>query len=503
MALPPRLWLPDGTHELPPPSLSHGSQGSQGPQGPAARPSPSSITPVQRIRRRALWRGEAGLPDKSVLVEWFPAAELDRERRAARRVHGLCHVHLLRLLDIGAADPRNAYAVCEAPDGVDLFTVLRAAPGELPAWWGAAVAQAVTRALLAIERHQSRGPRRSCGHGRVNLATVFVGWDGSVRLLAFSPISSVGSRPEEAIAPELRLSDRLLTPAADVFAVGALLRDLLPASALRRPSLARLLRRCLHNQADQRITLSALDHALAEQLLELQAPLARASAVGEILGQSCPHATVDLLDADWGESTGDGFPALPPTLAPLSASTVALSPTWLRPTQPPKKRPAPPLASFALPAALGLATALALTLGGPASPPQLPPPAAAAPLATPPQPLPTLTTLLPLQPSAVALPLPALRLTLERLQTGPERLTLRLRFTNAGSRPIALDPAALRLLGQDGQDGPGLAPLGSPGLLELGPGRVQRVQVDFPLPAAKTWDKVRFLSLREVAHMPK
>lgn len=498
MALPPRLWLPDGTHELPPPSLSHG------PHGPAARPSPSSITPVQRIRRRALWRGEAGLPDKSVLVEWFPAAELDRERRAARRVHGLCHVHLLRLLDIGAADPRNAYAVCEAPDGVDLFTVLRAAPGELPAWWGASVAQAVTRALLAIERHQSRGPRRSCGfgHGRVNLATVFVGWDGSVRLLAFSPISSVGSRPEEAIAPELRLSDRLLTPAADVFAVGALLRDLLPASALRRPSLARLLRRCLHTQADQRITLSALDQALAEQLTELQAPLARASAGGEILGQSCPRATVDLLDADWGESTGDGFPALPPTLAPLSASTVALSPTWLRPTQPQQKKPAPPLFSLALPAALGLATVAALTLGigGSASPRQLPPPASAAPLATPPQPSPTPTTLLPLQPSATALPLPALRLTLERLQTGPDRLTLRLRFTNAGTRPIDLDPAALRLL--DAGE-PELAPLGSLGPLQLGPGRVQRVQVDFPLPTGKTSDKVRFLSLREVAQMPK
>lgn len=504
MALPPRLWLPDGTHELPPPSLSLGGPPA-GPATAATRPSPSSITPVQRIRRRALWRGEAGLPDKSVLVEWFPAAELERERAAARRVHGLCHVHLLRLLDIGAADPRNAYAVCEAPEGVDLFTVLRAAPGELPAWWGVGVAQAVARALLAIERHQSRSRQRSCGHGRVNLATVFVGWDGSVRLLAFSPISSVGSRPEEAIAPELRLSDRLLTPAADVFAVGALLRDLLPPAALRRPALARLLRRCLHTQADRRIALRALDLALGEQLIELQAPLARASAAGDVLGQSCPRATVDLLDADWGESTGDGFPALPPTLAPLSASTVALSPTWLRPTQPQQKKrtSVATLASLALPVALGLSAAAATALWGgqaPSRPP--PPPAAPVPMVAPPAPAAAAPAgLLPLAPGAMALAAPELRLTLERLQPTADRLLLLLRFTNVGSRPIAVEPSLLRLLaGAD--DELGLVPLpASP--LRIGPGRVQRLQLEFPLPAPKTPSAVRFLSLRDSAQMPK
>ena len=132
-----------------------------------------------------------------------------------------------------------------------------------------------------------------------------------MRLLAYSPLGTTGAggsgRFDDNVAPELRLSERLLTSAADVYALGSLLRELLPPSALRRRNVARLIRRCLHVQADQRIALSTLGDAFEELLLELRAPAGRAQAIGEVLGRYCPRATTDLIDADWGEHTGDGY----------------------------------------------------------------------------------------------------------------------------------------------------------------------------------------------------
>ena len=132
------------------------------------------------------------------------------------------------------------------------------------------------------------------GHGRLLPSTVFVGWNGSVHLLAYSP-SPGSSRSDDLVAPELRASERLLSPAADVYAVAALLRLLLPPAAAARPAISRLLRRCLHAQADQRMSLSTLHNALGTLLLDLGAPLRRAAAIGEVLGRFCPRAAVDLL----------------------------------------------------------------------------------------------------------------------------------------------------------------------------------------------------------------
>lgn len=475
MALPPRLWIPDGGHDLPPGSAPPGS--SMAVAGP--RPPASGSTPAQRLRRRALWRGEAGLPDRPVLVEWFPIAEHEHERDAARRLRGLCHVHLLRLLDIGTADARSAYAVSEAPDGVDLFTVLRAAPGELPPFWGVAVLAAVARALTATGGHLAHGKRRHGGHGRVNLGTIFVGWDGSVRLLAYSPLGTTGAggsgRFDDNVAPELRLSERLLTSAADVYALGSLLRELLPPAALRRRNVARLIRRCLHVQADQRIALSTLGDAFEELLLELRAPAGRAQAIGEVLGRYCPRATTDLIDADWGEHTGDGYPALPPTLAPLSASTVMLSPTWLRPLPPKKPPPVGRLRQLVIPTVLGLSSLAALWALSPPAAPLLP--AASAARVDPP-PIATIP-----DEAATPLGLAGLRVSIERIDSQPDRITLLARLVNPSRQPIAtqLDGLLLDLDGAPGQPPQAaLRPAPSPPIT-VGAGRVQEVQLHFPI----------------------
>jgi hypothetical protein len=467
MALPPRLWLPEAGHDLP--TAVHG-----GSLRPATSSPASGSTPAQRLRRRALWRGEAGLPDRPVLVEWFPLADFEHERAAARRVRGLCHVHLLRLLDIGLADARNAYAVSEAPDGVDLFTVLRAAPGELPPFFGVSVVRQVARALLALEKHLLSSPRRHGGHGRVNLGTVFVGWDGSVKLLAFAPLGPLGSsgRAEESGAPELRLSDRLLTSAADVYALGVLLRELLPPSALRRREFQRLMRRCLHTQADQRIALSTLELALEELLIELRAPLHRAQAIGEVLGRSCPRATTDLVDADWGEHTGDGYPALPPTLAPLSASTVLLSPAWLRAQPPEKSARRSLMRRLAAPLGLGfgIAALAGLSLWGLGA--QSPPIARAQPI----EPPPIAATEEPVAPPPSEL-LPGLRTSIERIERTPQQIAITLRLTNPTAQPIAANTSALRLALRSAPEAT-LEPLSSP-TLTVGAGRVQELRLTF------------------------
>lgn len=317
---------------------------------------PTADTP--RVRRRALWRGEAGLPDRSVLVDWFPASQLGSEGAAAARVRGSHHAHLLSLIAIGAADSRSAYAISEASEGVDMATVARAAPGELPPWWSVQVIQSLCRAVLYLVEAQRRRRLRALGHGRIHVSNIFIGWNGRVQLLAFAPTAG-SSRNDETLAPELRLSERLLSPAADVYALATLLRQLLPAATLARPSCARLLRQALQRQSEQRLSLGALHSGLQALAFELAAPLSRVAAIGEVVARFCPPARVDLLETDWGESTGDGLAALPPSLAPFATAPVSLSPTWYRRPTPAAPSRSSPSRAFQV-GALGLC-AVALT----------------------------------------------------------------------------------------------------------------------------------------------
>ena len=508
MALPTRLWLPDAVHELPTAvpagQLSGLWPGSAAAPGalptPGALPQPgtlpqpqSATTPHLRPRRRALLRADAGLPERPVLIEWFPRADLDAT--VAERYKGACHFHLLRLHHVGLADARTAYAISEAPAGIDLLTVSRAAAGQLPAWWTVAVVAAAARGLMTLHQHLLR--RGGSAHGGIELHTLFVAWSGAVQLLAYAPPGH--STMPLAVAPEVRAAPRLATPAADVYALGAVLKALLPAS-LTRGALPRLVRRCLSPHAEERPSLSAVQSALEAALGELEAPLARATAIGEVLGRVCPReATVDLADAEWGDSALVSFATLPATLfplSPLSTGVVPLSPTWaMSPPDPPAADPTaapPPAPRPRWPLFVGV-TALALALlGGTAllswngTPVTLPSPSEKKPAVRPRTPttaesLPVASV--PLVASAASVPWGALRLQLLRVWFEPDRLRVQLRLTNPTAHPL---PAALPTLAVGlGRRPDRQVPQPPPAPVTVGAGRTVGVALEYPWPQAK------------------
>ena len=516
MSLPTRLWLPDGVHELPT-AVPAGQLSGLWPGSTAAAPEaaalpPSATTPHVRLRRRALLRADPGLPERPVLIEWFPRADLDAAEAARRQ--GACHVHLLRLHHLGLADARTAYAISEAPAGVDLHTVCRAAADKLPAWWAVAVVAAAARGLGALHQHLQR--RGGAAHGGIELGTIFVAWSGAVQLLAYAPPVLPSLAP--AVAPEVLAAPRLATPAADVYALGVVLRALLPQAALARGPLQRLVRRCLLPHAEERPALSAVQAALEATLGELAAPLGRAAAIGELLGRVCPRAaTVDLADAEWGDSALASFATLPATLFPLnplSTGAVPLSPTWVTAAPEPSVRPVPPPAprSSRRTFVVGAASLAAVLLGsgalwlagesGPAQPasapstaqlapsgsgrpaapttgsppaiagsPSGPPPAATAgslPAAAP--------SSVPLVASASSISWGALRLQILHVALEADPLRVQLRLTNPGSRPLPAPLADLTIGPASGSRRP---PAPSPSLT-VGAGRTAVVTLDYP-----------------------
>ena len=516
MSLPTRLGLPDGVHELPT-AVPAGQLSGLWPGSIAAAPEaavlpPSATTPHVRLRRRALLRADPGLPERPVLIEWFARADLDAAEAARRQ--GACHVHLLRLHHIGVADARTAYAISEAPAGVDLHTVCRAAAEKLPAWWAVAVVAAAARGLGALHQHLQR--RGGAAHGGIELSTLFVAWSGAVQLLAYAPPVQPSLAP--AVAPEVLAAPRLATPAADVYALGVVLRALLPQAALARGPLQRLVRRCLLAQADERPALSAVQAALEAALWELGAPLGRAAAIGELLGRVCPRAaTVDLADAEWGDSALASFATLPATLFPLnplSTGVVPLSPTWVTAAPEPTVSRVPPQAPrssrrtlFVGAAALGAALlgGGALWLAGASGPSPPAPAPGSAQLAPSPSGLPLAATAgsppartpspsglplavtsssppgaaparVPLIASANSLSWGALRLQILRVTPEADRLRVQLRLTNPGPRPLPAPLADLTI----GPTAGSRQPPALPSPLMVGAGRTAVVTLDYP-----------------------
>ena len=490
MSLPPRLWLPDSQQEnkaTVPASYLPGlwTPTGSGAQTPTTGAAPAAVSPLPRLRRRALLRGEGGVPDRPVLVEWFPREEL--EPTDAQRRKGLSHLHLLRLHHVGLADAQTAYAISEAPAGVDLLTITRAAAGQLPIWWCVAVMAATARALMALHQHLAqRG--RVCGHGGVDFTSLFVGWNGAVQLLAYAPQTS--RVPEGPVAPEVCAAPQLLLPASDVYSLGVILRALLPRGASVPPSLLRLTQRCTAMQAEQRPLLSSVYAALTALLLELKAPLHRTAAIGEELERFCRRdATSDLADASWGSTVTASFATLPSSLLQLSTTAVTLSPTWAAslpelpaPPQPPLPRPRPRLLTWGLGGlVLGALTWLAVVqllsmqrLGAQpaaisASPPSLSPEG-------------------PRQASPELRPVPGLqwqglRLQLLRIQRQPGLVRLWLRATNPGPALAQPDWSSLRL---GLVRGPLRLQPTAPPQEPLGAHRARVLSLDYPLPEPPT-----------------
>lgn len=504
MALPRRLFIPDGVHDLPTavPARTFQAGPWAGATSPAEPPSGGATTAAHlgspRRRRRAVLPGEDGRPDRPVLVEWFPSDELDE--RAASEVRDLCHVHLLRLHQVGQADARTAFAISEAPLGVDLGTVLRASKEPLPAWWSLRVMSAAASGLLALHQHLARrGPGR--GHGGLGLSTLFVSGSGAVQLLGFVPHRRTLAPlvTEEILAPELRVSPRLLSPAADVFALGAVLRELLPAAQRGRGGLGRLLGRCLSPHPEQRPALPSLLRALQELSIELalvEGPLTGA-ALGEIVTKRCPAAS-DFAEHEGPEATVPGFPTLTRSLRALSSPALATSGAWaLLPDEPPLpsrpvRRPSRGVTAAALTVAalIGGAVSVGAALWPSAAPTPAEAPVAAAVPAQPggasaavqAEPLGRLADGLPLRAGAGA-ESAGLRVRLLELRPVEGRLSLQLRLINPTPQPQVVPLSALRLVPPDADASATLAPQAAPDTIEIGGGREQLVRLEFPAPS--------------------
>lgn len=357
MPLPTSVWLPTGAERdlnlpaAPLPATVPGASGAS--PVPAAGSTPPRGSAV--LRRRALWRGEPGLPDRPVLVEWLPVAGLSALRAQAQQRRGARHRHLLGLLDVGQADARTAYAICEAPAGLDLAAVVRAAPGRVPPWWSVCVVADAARGLLALHEHLAAGrPLAGArGHGGIGTDTIFVSWDGAVQLLS---LAVPGDGSGDALAPEVALSPRLCTPAADVYSLGAVLRELLaaagpgPGGSDARAVLAPLLGRATAPESHERPPLAwllrALDDLLAGQGADpraagLRAPLERRRALGQVLSALCPSGARNTDEA--ADDVLDSGLAWPQGLVPLSDGVVSLSASWLAvsPRSLPSLPPAP------------------------------------------------------------------------------------------------------------------------------------------------------------------
>ena len=465
MALPNRLWLPDGGHDLPTWIAE-------------TRLASEPLLPTEkRWRRRAVLAGTDSQPERTVLVEWFAQSELRAAQIAPLR--GLCHVHVLRLHQVGKADARTAFALSEAPLGIDLLAICKTATAKLPVWWAVCVIRDAARGLWALHKQlEDRG--HHVGLGTVDASCIFVSTTGRVQVLAFAPLA----RPllvDDPIAPEVRQSHRLCSPAADVYSLATVL-SMLPIERPLPEALLRVLARCRSPHAEKRPTLSLLLSQLDETLGGLGAPLPQVERIGAELHRLIPAArSRDLSDGEWGSAGPVTFGPLPKTLSPLAATAVSLSATW--DAAPPldlapmPRRPAGWMIGIGLFATTMLGSGLAALLPS-AAPPTHPPVQATAQLAK--TNGPHLPTTLPLR-EGVRGQLGGLRVQILKSELSTGSLHVILLLTNPDQQPHRFEPLSLRVSASP--DSQSYAPEPLP-VMELSPGQLQTLALRFLVPSS-------------------
>lgn len=479
MALPNRLWLPDGGQELP--------------VIPVDRVSAEVVPPLgQRWRKRAVLAGIEGQAERTVLVEWFAVADLASSQLEPLR--SCCHTNLLRLHQFGQSDGKTAYAISEAPLGVDLLHIAKTLPGKLPAWWAVSVVYEAARGVQALHQHLAQRGRFR-GHGAIDASCVFVSSAGRVQVLAFAPLPKLAASEllgEDPIAPEVRRGAKLAMAASDVYSLATLLLSL-PIDKPLPDALLRLFRRAQSLFAEKRPTLALLVQQLGDARWQLGAPLALAERIGFELGRLLPTTrSQGLGDSEWGSAGPVSFGPLPKTLYPLSATAVSLSATWdaapqvdVLPKPPPRRAWLPIGLSFTL-ALLGGAGGWLLSkrsspeLMLPSSIPQSKVPAEADP--TPKLMMETLR--LPHKELASSLRLRVgergsvggLRVSVLRSEASENGLSLTLLLVNGTAQTLRLDPMSLRV--STAPDAQSFAPEPSP-VLVLSPGQMQSLALRF------------------------
>jgi eukaryotic-like serine/threonine-protein kinase len=184
-----------------------------------------------------VWAARDLLLDRAVAVKVLGAAfagdgrAAERLRREARAAGRLEHPNIARVLDLGE-DGGLPYLVMELLEGESLAERIERDGAMAPAE-AARVVAAVADALEAAHR-------AGVVHRDVKPGNVFLGPDGSVKVLDFGIASAAGEAALTTgdvigtaayLAPERALGHRA-TPAADVYALGVVLYELL---AGRRP----------------------------------------------------------------------------------------------------------------------------------------------------------------------------------------------------------------------------------------------------------------------------
>jgi serine/threonine protein kinase len=184
-------------------------------------------------------RSDAGL---FVLVQVAPIEhrrEEDMRARIARKLEAarsIDHANVVRVLDGGFVEHR-AYIVTESIDGTDLARILKSAAREA-AWPTPGVSGYVVHALA---RALAYAHARAVAHGDVAPRNIFIERSGAVKLSEFvgpleaqELIKTAGQEQSGLLAylsPELATSGRA-DPCGDVFALGAVLWELLAGRAL-------------------------------------------------------------------------------------------------------------------------------------------------------------------------------------------------------------------------------------------------------------------------------
>jgi serine/threonine protein kinase len=185
----------------------------------------------------AVWAAHDLLLDRAVAVKVLGGAlagdgrAAERLRREARAAARLEHPGIARVLDLGEHDGRP-YLVMELLEGESLAARIDRA-GPMPPGEAARVVAAVADALEAA--HQAGVVHRDVKPGNVFLANASLTATGEVKVLDFGIAAAAGDTAITTgdllgtaayLAPERVLGHRA-TPAADIYALGVVLYELL------------------------------------------------------------------------------------------------------------------------------------------------------------------------------------------------------------------------------------------------------------------------------------
>jgi hypothetical protein len=178
---------------------------------------------------QALAAGGEGFVSLKLLSPQLPPLEREAHLLAARRLLGVTHPNLARVLDIDEAAP--PFIASEYIEGCTLEELARGLGAELPAGQCVAIAVAVCQGLEAAPLQ----------HGAVKPRNVLVGRHNAIKLTDFGAPPA----PSDRLAPE-QYAGKRTDARTDVYAVGVLLHELLtgervyPANAgeMRWPALA-------------------------------------------------------------------------------------------------------------------------------------------------------------------------------------------------------------------------------------------------------------------------